>query len=169
MKIIYLHQYFNTPAMRGSTRSYELARRLVRMGNEVHMVTSERQPDGTARGWRETDESGIHVHWLPVPYSQKMSYPDRMRAFGSFAVSSAQRAAQLGGDVVFATSTPLTIAVPGIAASRWNRRPMVFGICGPPSPSPWAPSRAGRPSSPRRCWRRPPTRGPRTSSRSRRG
>ncbi|QSQ24768.1 glycosyltransferase family 4 protein [Pyxidicoccus parkwayensis] len=128
MKVIYLHQYFNTPAMRGSTRSYELARRLVRMGHEVHMVTSDRHPGNEARGWRETEESGIHVHWLPVPYSQKMSYPDRIRAFGSFAVSASQRAAQLSGDVVFATSTPLTIAVPGIIASKWNRRPMVFEV-----------------------------------------
>jgi glycosyltransferase involved in cell wall biosynthesis len=128
MKIIYLHQYFTTPTMQGGTRSYELARRLVRMGHEVHMVTSDRAPTNEARGWRETDESGIHVHWLPVPYSQKMSYPDRMRAFGSFAFGSAQRAAQLGGDVVFATSTPLTIAVPGIVASRWNKRPMVFEV-----------------------------------------
>jgi glycosyltransferase involved in cell wall biosynthesis len=128
MKIIYLHQYFTTPTMHGGTRSYELARRLVGMGHEVHMVTSDRKPTNEARGWRETDESGIHVHWLPVPYSQKMSYPDRMRAFGSFAVNSSQRAAQLGGDVVFATSTPLTIAVPGIVASRWNKRPMVFEV-----------------------------------------
>jgi glycosyltransferase involved in cell wall biosynthesis len=128
MKIIYLHQYFTTPTMQGGTRSYELARRLVRMGHEVHMVTSDRKPTNEARGWRETDEGGIHVHWLPVPYSQKMSYPERMRAFGSFAVNSSQRAAQLGGDVVYATSTPLTIAVPGIVASKWNRRPMVFEV-----------------------------------------
>jgi glycosyltransferase involved in cell wall biosynthesis len=57
-----------------------------------------------------------------------MSYPERMRAFGRFAANSAHRAMQLGGDVVFATSTPLTIAVPGIAASRWNRSPMVFEV-----------------------------------------
>ncbi|NPC84135.1 glycosyltransferase family 4 protein, partial [Pyxidicoccus fallax] len=128
MRIIYLHQYFTTPTMQGGTRSYELARRLVRMGHEVHMVTSDRQPGNEARGWRESDESGIHVHWLPVPYSQKMSYPERMRAFGNFAINSSHRAAQLAGDVVYATSTPLTIAVPGIVASKWNRRPMVFEV-----------------------------------------
>src|SRR5690348_11984182 len=81
MKIIYLHQYFTTPSMHGGTRSYELARRLVGMGHEVHMVTSDTQPMGEAKGWRETNESGIHVHWLPVPYSNSMNYSDRMRAF----------------------------------------------------------------------------------------
>jgi glycosyltransferase involved in cell wall biosynthesis len=128
MKIIYLHQYFKTPAMHGGTRSYELARRLVGMGHEVHMVTSDTQPTEGTGGWRETDESGIHVHWLPLPYSNSMAYADRMRAFGRFAVNSSHRAMQLAGDVVFATSTPLTIAVPGIFASRWNSRPMVFEV-----------------------------------------
>jgi glycosyltransferase involved in cell wall biosynthesis len=128
MKIIYLHQYFTTPTMHGGTRSYELARRLVGMGHEVHMVTSDTQPAGNMKGWRETNESGIHVHWLPVAYSNSMTYADRIRAFGRFAVNSAHRAMQLPGDVVFATSTPLTIAVPGILSSRWNRRPMVFEV-----------------------------------------
>ncbi|MFN9999310.1 MAG: glycosyltransferase WbuB, partial [bacterium] len=40
MKIIYLHQYYHNPQMSGSTRSYEMARRLVNMGHEVHLVTS---------------------------------------------------------------------------------------------------------------------------------
>lgn len=128
MKIIYLHQYFATPSMHGGTRSYELARRLAGMGHEVHMVTSDTQPAGGARGWRETDESGIHVHWLPVPYSNSMGYAERMRAFGRFAVNASQRAMQLAGDVVFATSTPLTIAVPGLLASRLRRKPMVFEV-----------------------------------------
>ncbi len=128
MKIIYLHQYFTTPEMHGGTRSYELARRLVGMGHEVHMVTSDTEPSTKTRGWRETNESGIHVHWLPVPYSNDMTYANRMRAFGHFAVNSARRATQLAGDVVFATSTPLTIAVPGIVSSLLNRRPMVFEV-----------------------------------------
>ena len=42
MKIIYIHQYFKTPDMAGGTRSYEMARRLVSMGHEVHMLTSRR-------------------------------------------------------------------------------------------------------------------------------
>ncbi len=44
MKIIYLHQYFNTPEMPGSTRSYEFSKRLVKMGHEVEMITTYRKP-----------------------------------------------------------------------------------------------------------------------------
>ena len=127
MRIIYLHQYFVTPDMAGGTRSFEMARRLVHAGHEVHVVTTWSKPT-EKRGWYETDESGIKVHWLPVPYSNAMSYRDRIMAFMRFAFSSANKAASLNGDVIFATSTPLTIALPGIYASLWKRIPMVFEV-----------------------------------------
>jgi glycosyltransferase involved in cell wall biosynthesis len=127
MRIVYLHQYFNTPLMAGSTRSYDVASRLVHRGHSVDVVTSLR--DGTAaRSWRTTDEGGINVHWLPVPYSNEMDYRDRMRAFLRFAYRSAWKASSIGGDVVFATSTPLTIAIPAVFAARRNRIPMVFEV-----------------------------------------
>ena len=127
MKVVYLHQYFNTPSMAGGTRSYEMARRLVAEGHEVDLVTTWRE-QGERRDWFTTEEAGIRVHWLPVPYSNSMSYPERIRAFLRFAWASARKAASLGGDLVFATSTPLTIALPGIYAA-WRRRiPMVFEV-----------------------------------------
>jgi hypothetical protein len=80
MRIIYLHQYFVTPDMAGGTRSYEMARRLVAAGHEVHMVTTWSKA-AEKRGWYETRESGIKVHWLPVPYSNAMNYRERSTAF----------------------------------------------------------------------------------------
>jgi len=127
MRITYLHQYFNTPEMSGGTRSYEMARRLVAMGHEVNMVTSWRE-EGGERDWYETEEAGIRVHWLPVPYSNHMSYSERMRAFVRFAWQAARKAASIPADVVFATSTPLTIALPGAYAARKRKVPMVFEV-----------------------------------------
>ena len=43
VKILYIHQYFNTPEMPGSTRSYEFAKRLVLSGDDVHIATSNWQ------------------------------------------------------------------------------------------------------------------------------
>lgn len=127
MKIVYIHQYFVTPSMPGGTRSYEMARRLVERGHEVHMVTSWRE-DGGDTCWFETEEDGIHVYWLPVPYSNHMSYVQRIRAFFRFALLAARKAASLQADVVFATSTPLTIALPAVYAARKQRIPMVFEV-----------------------------------------
>ena len=128
MRIVYLHQYFNSPSRPGPSRSYEMARRLVRYGHEVHMVTTSRDLDGAVGGWFDTEEDGIHVHWLRVPYSNSMSYARRIRAFATFAVRSARKAASLGGDIVLATSTPLTIALPAAYAARRLKAPMVFEI-----------------------------------------
>lgn len=128
MRIVYLHQYFNTVGMIGGTRSFELARRLVARGHDVHMVTSRRDAPQASPVWLETEEHGIHVHWLPVPYENAMRYRARLDAFRRFAWAAAGRARHLGGDVVFATSTPLTIALPGVYATRRNRVPMVLEV-----------------------------------------
>lgn len=127
MRIIYLHQYFNTPDMAFGTRSFEMGRRLVRKGHEVHMIASWRAGH-QGRGWFETEEDGIHVHWLPVAYSNHMSYPRRLVAFFHFAVAAAHKAASLTGDLVFASSTPLTIALPGVYAARRLSVPLVFEV-----------------------------------------
>src|SRR3954454_1129976 len=128
MRILYLHQYFNTLDMPGGTRSFEMARRLVARGHDVHVVTSRR--DGCVGGpaRQETIEAGIRVTWLRVPYSNAMGYGRRMRAFAGFAVRSCLTAMGERPDVVFATSTPLTIVFPGLAASRWRNVPMVFEV-----------------------------------------
>ena len=127
MRISYLHQYFNTPEMAGGTRSYEMARRLVAKGHKVNMITSWREDDRRKK-WFKTEEAGIHVHWLPVPYSNNMSYMERIKAFFRFACGAARKTASLPADVVFATSTPLTVALPGAYASKRQKAPMVFEV-----------------------------------------
>jgi glycosyltransferase involved in cell wall biosynthesis len=128
VKIIYLHQYFLTPDMAGGTRSYELARRLVRAGHDVHMITSDQSAAGGRGGWRHSVEDGIQVHWAGVPYNNHMGFAARVGAFLTFAAMATRRAARLDGEVIFATSTPLTIAIPAILAS-WRRRvPFVFEV-----------------------------------------
>ncbi|GAA2684399.1 glycosyltransferase family 4 protein [Actinoplanes palleronii] len=124
MRITYIHQYFKTPAMSGGTRSYEFARRLVERGHEVHVITGE--PDGARP--RVSTEAGIVVHWLPVPYDNAMSYPRRIRAFLGFVARAAVVAGRLRHDLVLATSTPLTVAIPGAYAALRRRVPMVLEV-----------------------------------------
>ncbi len=129
MKIVYLHQYFVTPDMPGGTRSYEMGRRLVEAGHEVHMITSDQSGRFDAsEGWRITEEAGIRVHWTTVPYGNEMPYGERIKAFFLFAWRSAREAARIGGDLVFATSTPLTIALPAVYAAKRCGVPMVFEV-----------------------------------------
>lgn len=129
MRIIYLHQYFVTPAMSGGTRSYELARRLAAAGHDVHVITSRREvSDAPTTKWLRTVEEGVQVHWTQVRYGNHFGFVRRLHAFASFAWRAAWKGAELRGDLVFATSTPLTIAIPAMLASRRLRAPMVFEV-----------------------------------------
>ena len=127
MKILYLHQYFNTPDMPGGTRSYEMARRFVQQGHEVHMITSWREPS-VNNSWFSNNIEGINVHWLPVEYTNKMLFSNRIKAFLKFAIKSANKAASIKADIIFATSTPLTIALPAVYAAKIQKIPMVFEV-----------------------------------------
>lgn len=133
MRILYLHQYFTTPSMRGGGRTYEFGRRLAAAGHEVHMLTSDKSglakavPDGSS-GWSISTEAGMTVHWTPIAYDNKMGFGERLSAFGKFAMLAGSRAIAVGGDVVLATSTPLTIAIPAVYASKRLGVPMVFEI-----------------------------------------
>jgi hypothetical protein len=72
MHILYLHQYFVPPDGIGGTRSYEFARRLVRAGHRVTLITSKaRIPDNYFSGNKKTDIviDGINVKALNIPYS----------------------------------------------------------------------------------------------------
>ncbi|WP_229071134.1 glycosyltransferase family 4 protein [Actinoplanes sp. DH11] len=128
MHIVYIHQYYCNPRMAGGIRSYEQARRLVARGHTVDVITTDITPGSRDLGWRVTEDEGVRVHWFRVPYSNNMSYARRLRAFAEFMLLAAARAARLKADLVFATSTPLTVAVPGVIAARLRRVPFVFEV-----------------------------------------
>lgn len=121
MRITYLHQYFKTPEEAGGIRSYEFARRLARDGHRVTVVCG-----GHEAGRFET--AGFRVVRLPVPYENEMSSGRRMVAMAQFMVRSIWAAVRLPADIVVATSTPLTVAVPGILASWLRRARFVFEV-----------------------------------------
>ena len=127
MKIIYLHQYFNTPEMAGGTRSYEMAKRLVAAGHEVHMITSWVK-ETSRSDWFNEDIDGIKVHWYPNPYNNKMSFKKRIQAFLRFAYAAQKKVTEIPADIIFATSTPLTIAIPAVLGARKQKIPMVFEV-----------------------------------------
>jgi glycosyltransferase involved in cell wall biosynthesis len=129
VRILYLHQFFLTREGSGGTRSYEFARHLVGGGHEVVMVTAG---SAGASGAREVD--GIRVVEVGAGHGDYvlatgMAPARRIASFLRFAAGATPAALrEERPDVVLATSPPLTVAVPALAASRRHGAPLVFEV-----------------------------------------
>jgi glycosyltransferase involved in cell wall biosynthesis len=133
MRVLYIHQYFCTRNGRSGTRSYEFAKHLVGRGHHVTMITSASDlSDVQIPAGGKTAEllvDGIRVIVINVPYSNHMGTVRRAWSFLRFMFESTRVAlAERGHDVILATSTPLTVGIPGMIASLAHRRPMVFEV-----------------------------------------
>lgn len=111
--------------MSGGTRSYEISRRLVSLGHEVHMITSSRDLNDRFI----TKEKGVYVYWIPNFYSNKLSFMGRIFSFLKFSYLSTKLAFTIPSfDVIYATSTPLTIGIPSLILSYIRKRPLIFEV-----------------------------------------
>ena len=134
MRLIYFHQHFSIPTGNTGSRSYAFARTLVERGHKVTMVCGSY--DGAETGLtgeysgkiRRGTTDGIDIIEISVPYSNKMSFPKRVWQFAKFALISTRVALQEDYDLLFATSTPLTVGIPAIAGKIFRRKPMVFEV-----------------------------------------
>jgi len=127
--ILYLHQFFTTREGTGGTRSYEFARHLVRAGHEVTILTAAR--GATPRRFVVDGIEVIEVRGGYADYMKAtaLGNASRMAGLGGFALSATAAALRAPRpDVVFATSPALTVAVPGLLASRRHRAPLVFEV-----------------------------------------
>ncbi|QYJ98961.1 glycosyltransferase family 4 protein [Shewanella alkalitolerans] len=131
INILYLHQYFATPESNAGTRSYEMAKFLVAKGHSVTFVTSSAYLSNNYilnAGWNEIVIDGINLHVLHLSYSNKDSFMKRIFKFLKFSWQSTLKSLSIKSDVVFATSTPLTIAIPGLIYSKIKKIPLVFEV-----------------------------------------
>ena len=132
MRILYIHQFFATrESTLGLIRSYEFSRRWVEQGHEVTVITSSsRLPEPYQRHvFADGVIDGVRIRSVRVGYSNYMSYARRIWAFLLFTLGATWLASTAGKhDVVFATSTPLTVGIPGWLVSRLRRTPFVFEV-----------------------------------------
>lgn len=116
------------------TRSYEFAKHFVRQGHQVTMLTGDSSlPDVKAERegafYRRYTLDGITVIAVKNRYSNYMGFIRRAISFFTFVLfSSIIGLAQKGHDVVLATSTPLTVAIPALLIKKINKIPFVFEV-----------------------------------------
>ena len=134
MRVLYFHQHFSTRKGAIGTRSFEMAKRLIARGHTVHVICGSYSLGNTGlsgdfkKGVRRGSVEGIQVTEFDLQYSNKDSFLQRTVTFLRFALRSVVIALREPCDVLFATSTPLTAALPGICARWWRRTPFVFEI-----------------------------------------
>lgn len=134
MHILYFHQHFTTPSGSGATRSYEFAKALIAHGHKVTIVCGLSAKANlpltppNLKGVRMGVVEGINIIALPLHYSNHDSVFRRTIIFLKYAFSSVSLALRLDYDIAFATSTPLTAAIPGIAARLLRRKKFIFEV-----------------------------------------
>ena len=126
MKIIYIHQYFKTPNESGGTRSYWIATELVKCNHKVVVITSKNDMDVSVK---KEIINNIVIIYLNVPYSNEMGFIMRLRSFLVFMLKSCYYTLkEKGVNLVFATSTPLTVGVPALIMKWFKKIPYVFEV-----------------------------------------
>src|SRR5690606_9974442 len=119
-------QYFTTPSEPGGTRSYWIAKELIKNGYEVTMLTSSSSIEDKIV---KKNIDGINVIYLSVAYSQQMNIWERAKSFFEFMWRSSTIALKMKDiDLVIATSTPLTVGLPALLLKKIKRIPFIFEV-----------------------------------------
>lgn len=132
MRILYIHQYFATPNGSSSIRSYEFARRWIKAGHKVTLITGHYDIGGLELGTgliqKQTIE-GINVVVAGTRYSNKLTYPRKIISFLRFCLFSIYVGLRTKNiDVMYATSTPLTVGIPALVARWFRRKKFIFEV-----------------------------------------
>ena len=127
MKIVYLHQYFKFPNEYGGTRSFDLATGFLGLGHQVEILalTSDKKYKTDER-WSRLEKDGLVVHYIFLPYTNEMTYLKRSKIFLKFLWFSTLKLISLKGDLVLASSTPITIGIPALIKKWIHKTPFIF-------------------------------------------
>lgn len=124
VKVLILHQHFNTPKKGGAIRSYYLAKALVDHGIETTVITG-----CNAHVYRNENYEGIEVHYLPVAYDNSFGFIARGISFLKYVWSSVRLARKIKSiTICYAISTPLTTGIAALWLKRKTKLPYIFEV-----------------------------------------
>ena len=127
MKVLYIHQYFVTPEEDGTSRSYWFAKKLIENGHKVTMITSTNE--FLHKEACTTNIDGINVVYVKNDYNQKFSKFKKIQSFISFSFKAFYAAKTYKNyDIVYATSTPLTVGFIALLLKKIKKMPFIFEV-----------------------------------------
>jgi glycosyltransferase involved in cell wall biosynthesis len=130
MKILYLHQYFKTPLDYGSTRSYWIAKKLVDNGHDVYILTQDMRESGSNERFSSHELiDGINVIYITNRYDNEMGFVRRIFSFLRFMFISIYYIFSISEiNLVYASSTPLSIVFPAYLKRIFSGVPFIFEV-----------------------------------------
>lgn len=124
MKVVIIHQHFNTPEAGGPLRSWYLGKALARAGFKVVIITGN-----AAHQKRVTTLDGMEIYYLGVPYDNRFSFYKRIRSFMRFTFQAYGKAAGLRDvGVCYAISVPLTVGLVALWLRKFRNIPYYFEV-----------------------------------------
>ncbi len=136
MHVLYFHQHFSIPNGAPGTRPYELSQMLIKRGHEVTLVCeavfnkrgSIKLNGASGNGYRRGEVDGIDLIELDYPYSDNQNIIKRTYSFMKFALKSTELVLKEPYDLLFASSTPISMGIPGIIMKRFKEKPFVLEV-----------------------------------------
>ena len=110
--------------MDGGTHSHDVASMLVKKGHEVLMITSSQNK----KKLEHKVVDGIEVIWLDCKYRSTMSFSQRIKSFIVFMFMATRILIKTNCNLVFATSTPLSIGLPALLKNFFHQTPFIFEV-----------------------------------------
>jgi glycosyltransferase involved in cell wall biosynthesis len=124
VRVLIIHQHFNTPDTGGPLRSYYLAKALLENGIQPIVITAHLE-----KAKKIQNIEGIEVHYLPVAYENRFGFYQRGWSFTKFILATVREAGKLSSiDLCYAISTPLTTGVAAQIIKRRFKIPYVFEV-----------------------------------------
>jgi glycosyltransferase involved in cell wall biosynthesis len=97
---------------------------MVEAGHEVHMITSHNGPK-----YIKEVQDGVQVHYLPVTYKSSFHFFRRVIAFLLFSHHAYYLCKKIKSpDLIYATSTPLTVGLVALKLKQKFHLPYVFEV-----------------------------------------
>ncbi len=119
MNIIYYHQYFK-PAE--GVRSFEFIKYLCGQGHNVSVITAETVD-------KDFKMDGLTILSTSTKYNNNMSKWQRIMSFAKFMVAGFFKGMSCKKtDLIYATSTPLTIGFPAVLVKKLKRTKLIFEV-----------------------------------------
>lgn len=131
MKILYIQQYFKTPAEPGSTRSYWISKELLRHGYSVTVICQANPLAGSTQTKlvARSNVEGIEVVSIRNSYANNMGTFRRIVSFVRFMMLSLRYVlSEKEVGLLFASSTPLTVAFPAMVRKFLKKTPYIFEV-----------------------------------------